>query len=205
MIISAILEAYYNKGYKFRYENYPNIFGIRTDLRITDKFDDIIGVFWGEKYIDNIVTYSATTDPGKFYTQNPMDGKRTAIMCPGQHKNVYAKGLHQGKYEALKQVREIPFYQDVNKDLIIDTESIKSQLIGANIHGTKDDFKPWRIGKFSAGCQVIEMWDDYMEFMNIIKNSIYKEFDYTLFNKKDMWLTKTKSYFYMFNKISYEN
>jgi len=186
MSTSAILEAYHNNGYKWRLNNFPNIFGIRSTMDITDKFDDIIGVFWGEKRIDNIVTFPATTDPGKFYTQNPIDGKRTAILVTGQYFNVYAMGLHQGRYEALKQIRKMSFYQDVNKDLIIDTENIKSQLIGANLHGTKPDFQPWRVGKFSAACQVLEMWNDFQELMGIVKQSNYSEFDYTLFNKKDL-------------------
>jgi len=192
-----ILDLFAQHNYEVKYDDYPNIFGIRNCYEFTNKFDDVIGVFWGKNQIDNILYYPATTDPGLFFAKNPIDGKRTAVMVAGQYKNVYAVGKHKGKYTALRQIRPIDFYQDGNRDNKIDrTAPIKSQLIYANIHSTRDDMIITEVNKFSAACQVIQHWADFLEFMEIFINSKHKEFNYALFDKQ---IQRPEDY--QFNKI----
>jgi len=188
MNLQDIMKVYIAKGYPILMNNKPNIFGIRNCNNITDAFDDYIGIFWGEQEMDNFVIFEATTDPGKFYAENPIDGKRTAMMVPGYHKDVYALGLHQGKadHECLRQVKDIAFYQDTDRNFEIDINApIKWQSIGANIHGTRPDLEAWRVGKFSAACQVIKTWNSFQTFMNVCKASKEKFFSYALLEKKD--------------------
>lgn len=183
--LQQVLKVFADKGYPIYLQNRPNIFGIRKDNAISDAWDDYIGIFWGEQEIDNFLIFEGTTDPGKFYANNPIDGKRTAIMVPGFYENVYEVGLHQGKYEALKQVVEIAFYQDTNKDDIISIDMpIKKQVIGANIHSTRSDLNAWRVGKFSAACQVIKVWSEFLIFMNVCK-SWKSRFSYGLLELRD--------------------
>jgi hypothetical protein len=170
--LQQVLKVFVDKGYPVYLQNRPNIFGVRKDNTITDAWDDYIGIFWGNQEIDNFLIFEGTTDPGKFYANNPIDGKRTAYMVPGFYEDVYEIGLHQGKkdHECLKQSAPIAFYQDADKDLEIDIDMIiKWQSIGANIHGTRPDLEAWRVGKFSAACQVIKLWNNFQTFMNVCR------------------------------------
>lgn len=187
--LTEIQNVFNSKGYITELNNKPNIFGIRKDNTFSDKFDDAIGVFWGKYEIDNFHIWEATTEAGKIYAKNPLNGIRTAVMVPGQYINVYGLGLHKN-YEALVQIKEIAFYQDVNKDLNIDTDmTIKLQMIGANIHGTRSDIKVWSVDKFSAACQVIWEWKNFVTLRNICKTSEFKEFNYTLLEEKDFCIS----------------
>lgn len=181
MNLTEILNTYNRLNYPILTDGRINIFGIRSSNEITDAWDDMIGLFWYKDGVVNFHSFDGTTDAGKFYAANPIDGKRTAIMVPGFYEDVYQIGLHQGKYEGLRQVKPIAFYQDVNKDYIIDTDSeIKWQTIGANIHSTREGLDAWRVGKFSAACQVIKAWNDFQTFMNICKSTNQGFFSYAL-------------------------
>jgi hypothetical protein len=182
MTKEIIIEAFKKKGYVYEPEK-VNLFGVRTSYQITDKFDDFIGLIFNDLFY----LFQGTTDPGKFYSNNPIDGKRTAIMKEGQVVDCYEIGLHKSRYEALRQCKPMPFFQDTDRDDEIDTNmKVINQLIYANIHGTRDDIEVWRIGKFSAACQVIKRWIDFQDYIKVCKDSKQKFFTYTLLNINDL-------------------
>ena len=98
-----------------------------------------------------------------------------------------------GRYEALGQQKPVKVYRDNNLDdcYDFDESSIQEGLFGINIHrATKyAGKKSSQIDRWSAGCQVIAAYDDFMEFMQICNNSkdIWgNSFTYTLIESKDL-------------------
>ncbi len=157
-----------------RKRNYDlNIFGVRTASSMPGVFDDWMGAFWMNWDTDGweYHIWSATTDPGLYWLQNPMNVKGTAILVPDQYRSAYQLGLHRGKYEALVQSRELRVYRDENEDGTIDMrpETIESGLFGINIHRASADRRSIVVDKWSAGCQVVAGPADFAKLMDICK------------------------------------
>lgn len=206
---SELRNSYASKGYKF-YDTGKynlNIFGIRANNSQSDQFDDYVGVaFYDGKTNPKFFVFNATTDPGKYWLMNPFSSSGTAIVALGQHKSVYALGIHgrSGKfpYEALEQVNPIPFVRDNNRDSKLDFELyrdpelrkkhlITNQIIKTNIHRASK----WKllrfIERYSAGCQVIQNPSDFDVFIRIVKLAVHTYkwrnlFSYTLFEENEI-------------------
>lgn len=189
-----ISQVFEDKGYKFFTGNFSvNVFGIRMKTS-TNEFDDLICVaYFDDKGKFHLHKFSATTDPGERWLENPMDKKGCAIMVPGQYRGAFKLGRHGrsngGKgYTAGRQCKPIPVYRDNNKDSIHDMleSSIQDGIFYTNIHhgwGAKV------VGSNSAGCQVIKSKSEFeKEFLPLIKKStkIYGDtFTYTLLEIED--------------------
>ena len=191
-------KLYLSKGYKFREEKMAlNLHGIRSRFSQSDKFDDLGGIAWidenGEKQHFN---FWMTTDPGKYYLQNPMDKNGCIIMIPGQYIEVYGRGLHNGKYECFKQVRKMEYVRDNNKDTLLDFDLYRDPIKRAafafwGINGTNfhrahiNAILKW-IGRYSAGCQVAQRPETFKKLIDLRDKSVkfgYSFWDYTLFEE----------------------
>src|SRR3990167_8174555 len=73
-----------------------NIIGIRSSNNKPDSFDDLITVSWNYKAGWNLLKFSATTDPGLYWLNNPINVEGTAILAPGQYRGAFCKGFHKG-------------------------------------------------------------------------------------------------------------
>mgnify|MGYP007004762700 CR=1 FL=1 len=179
-----------NKGYDV------NIVGIRNDYTgrtVTNRFDDKITISYK---IDNEWQYyefDCTTDPGDDWVENILNEKGVAILKPGQYRGSHKLRLHQGKYLALGQKKEVTVYRDRNKDNVYDFDESKTDtgIFGINIHrATKHaGKKSTYIDKWSAGCQVIASNDDWHCFLDICQSAreIHgNSFSYTLLNSTDI-------------------
>lgn len=189
-----IIETYTKKGYPLnRGRMQLNIFGIRNSDPLANAFDDVVGVI----YIDLVgkvvlKVYPATTDPGLYYRENPLNQDGTAIIIPGYYKDCYSTGLHKGE-KALIQVAPMKYVRDANKNKVLDflykTTGFKvfNQNGRTDIHraGTKSKL----VDKWSAGCQVLSVENDMLELLDIVNRSIYfgnKDlFSYALFELED--------------------
>jgi hypothetical protein len=192
-----IKKAVESKGYKwFEGGEYNlNIVGVRnSDTKgvVTNKFDDTLTLTYevgGElKYHE----FVATTDPGSHWEKNLLNEDGVAILCPGQYRGSHTIGLHQGKYEALKQQKPVKVYRDNNMDGKYDMleENIKEGIFGINIHkaGSRAEGST-QIDKWSAGCQVISKESDFNQLMELAHKAaaLYgKSFTYTLIESKDI-------------------
>jgi len=137
--------------------------------------------------------YSITTDPGKYWLENPINPKGTAILVPGQYLGTWKLGKHQGKYEALVQRKPVKVWRDNNKDSVIDYPYAHAQVsegyFGINIHRSNPYDKSYVVDRWSAGCQVFQAIDDYKEFMDLCKSSsdLYgNSFSYTLVTEEEL-------------------
>ncbi len=177
-----------NKGFDV------NIVGIRNSepgKKVTNVFDDLITIsFKDEKGVWQFYSWSITTDPGKkgvqLFEQYGVKGG-VARVVPGQYRGSHMIGLHQGKYEALRQKEAIKVFRDSNKDLIYDETTITEGVYGINIHKAGQD-STW-VENWSLGCQVFKRVKDFDEFMKICKKAAKihgNSFTYTLIESKDI-------------------
>ena len=186
------------KGYKW-FENGDynlNIVGVRngeTGTEVTNKFDDFLTLSYKVDGEWNFHCFDATTDPGKHWVENIMREEGVAVLKENQYRGSHKIGLHQGKYEALRQQKPVQVYRDNDLDGNYDLleENIQEGIFGINIHrATKwEGKKSTQIDKWSAGCQVIAANDDFrlfMEICNKAKDTWSNSFTYTLINTNDL-------------------
>lgn len=184
------------KGYTFfdgDKELNINIIGVRRDNAGTNTFDDFIVVIYKNANLKDIIkVYPATTDPGQYWLENPMNPRGTAVLVPGQYRGTWKLGKHQNKYEALVQRKTVKVWRDNTKDSTIDYDSfsnINEGFFGINIHRSNPYDKSYVVNRWSAGCQVFQSVHDFDEFMDICRRSsaLYgNSFSYTLLTEQDL-------------------
>jgi hypothetical protein len=178
------VKALYNK-HKYPISEGINVFGIRNKLWIPDDFNDTIGILWDNK----VLAFSGTTKPGKHWLISD-DGNKDGvfILQPGYYENCWHKGMHNGKYKALKQFGNIfKGWRDNDLDGKFDPEGKTwTNVVGLNLHTTKWVKNDNRVvGQFSAGCQVVEVASEYDKMMvDVIYKADQSIFSYALFNEE---------------------
>ena len=174
-----------NKGYDI------NIIGIRnadTGQKVTNAFDDLLTVSYKDetgawKYHE----WPATTDPGKKGVLEYHNSAGVARLVEGQYRGSHSIGLHQGKYEALRQAKNVKVYRDPNRDLTYDETKIAEGVFGINIHKAGADST--YVENWSEGCQVFKKSADFESFMKICRLARDKHgnsFTYTLIESSDI-------------------
>jgi len=154
-----------------------HIIGVRSNADEPDKFDDNIYLF------DNgtLLCFTGTTNPGAHWLQNFLNKMGTAVLKPGQYINSWAIGKHQGVYEALVQIRPVTVYRDSDKDLKAEEQGTEDVgMFGINIHRANPSVTSVLIGKWSAGCQVLNNPSDFATLMDRCRRSSKSQFTYTL-------------------------
>ena len=173
-----------NKGFDV------NIVGVRnsaTGNKVTNVFDDHLTVSYKENGEWKFFIWAATTDPGKKGVMEYHNKAGVARLVPNQYRGSHTIGLHQGKYEALRQQKNVKVYRDANKDLTYDEKLITEGIYGINIHKAGQDSQ-W-VENWSEGCQVFKRVKDFDEFMKIVKRAAKihgNSFTYTLIESKDI-------------------
>ena len=177
-----------------------NLFGIRSPDILSGEYNDLLGCAYKESGQWNVRYWLATTDPGLYYRESPLNVNGTAILVPGQYKGVYSVDLHAGKYLALCQRNgPVTVWRDDNKDDVLDHNvDEESGYFGINIHAssstpydqTRDRDADSDVGKWSAGCQVHATTTGFREMMGLVNKQLEahpgwdKTFTYTLL---DQW------------------
>jgi hypothetical protein len=116
--------------------------------------------------------------------------KGVARVIPGQYRGLWMVGLHQGKYEALRQKGNIKLWRDKNKDLTFN-ESVTDEgsSFGINCHRSNPKTESEYVENWSEGCQVFKRVKDFNLFMSIVnksKNIHGNSFTYTLLESKSI-------------------
>jgi hypothetical protein len=191
-MIDKIKAAMKVKNYKF-FESGDynlNIIGIRnsdTGSKVTNVFDDLLTVSYKIGDVWHFKKWAATTDPGTKGVKEFHNAQGVARLVPGQYRGSHAIGLHQGKYEALKQAKPVKVYRDANKDMNYDTKLITEGIYGINIHKAGADST--YVENWSEGCQVFKKSADFDSFMAIVKKAATlhgNSFTYTLLLSSDI-------------------
>ena len=173
-----------NKGYDVK------IVGIRnsaTGDKVTNLFDDYLTISYKENGEWKFHIWAATTDPGTKGVMQYGNKAGVARLVEGQYRGSHTIRLHQGKYEALGQAKNVKVFRDPNKDMKYDENKIDEGIFGINIHkaGTDSTY----VENWSEGCQVFKKSKDFEEFMKICRKArdIHgNSFTYTLIESSDI-------------------
>jgi hypothetical protein len=137
-------------------------------------------------YNDEFNIAKGTTDPGVYYTKNPLNEQGAFHMVSGFQEKIWTLDKHANKYIALcsrKNCKPQRGWRDTNKDNINNDNKIVSGHFGANWHYTNNDEF---IKLASAGCQVT---NNIQFFDNSIECAIASEqelFSYMLFEIEEI-------------------
>jgi len=194
----AWLQSYYQK------HNLPiqeiNLIGIRNTADI-DK--DVINDYLGYWTKDKIFLCLGTTDPSVYYTKNTVDRNKagTAHLDYGWHEKIWRIGTHKG-YEALTNTwdsnpefccKPTRFWRDTDFNFIRDSWDIELRdWIGINFHRMHETLIVKVIGKYSAGCQVVQDVKNFRHIIDTFKSTdMYKKqnkvnFNYMMFTIDQM-------------------
>lgn len=138
-----------------------------------DKFNDLLLVW---DYLEGQPrlrgSFVCTSEPGKYYTNYPLNPGGAARIKLGQYR-AWRIGFHQGKrdHEALVQVAPVTVVRDKNKDGFRTGDKEGTGLFGINIHHGYDTPPGGSIGRHSAGCTVIPSRAQFRAFLDILKSS----------------------------------
>lgn len=153
------------------------IVGIRSKADLPNKFDDLIGLVEENQ----ITWFTGTTNPGIHWLQNLLNPKGAALLKPNQYVNTWKLDLHQGKYLALCQRKNVVVYRDGDKDDFAEETAVtETGLFGINIHRANANLVSQLVDRYSAGCQVLNNPQDFDYLIKRCKASNLKDFTYTL-------------------------
>jgi hypothetical protein len=167
-----------------------NIVGVRnsaTGNKVTNAFDDTMTVSYKVNGEWVFKQWQCTTDPGTKGVKEFHNANGVARLVEGQYRGSHTIGLHQGKYEALKQAKPVKVYRDANKDMTYDESKTEMGIFGINIHKAGADST--YVENWSEGCQVFKKSADFDAFMAICNKAkaIHgNSFTYTLLESKDI-------------------
>jgi hypothetical protein len=167
-----------------------NIVGVRnsdTGNKVTNVFDDTMTVSYKEGGEWKFASWACTTDPGTKGVKQYHNAAGVARLVEGQYRGSHTLGLHQGKYEALKQAKPVKVYRDANRDMTYDETKIAEGVFGINIHKAGADST--YVENWSEGCQVFKKSADFDAFMAICRKAAAihgKSFTYTLIESVDI-------------------
>jgi hypothetical protein len=128
----------------------------------------------------------ATTEPGRFFTENPMNPGGAARIAFGQYLDAWTFGSHgRSRQDALVQCGEIKVCRDLNQDYRRTGDRVDcGDDFGVNQHTTVNS--PNTIGQWSAGCLVGRYPQTHAKFMDLCRTSGYKTFDTTIFDGSEL-------------------
>src|SRR3954468_23611069 len=130
-----------------------------NDLRLLIRFEGGAPRIIGE--------WPATTEPGRYWTENPMSPLGAARIEFGQYRS-WQVGMHRNNHEALVQTGgEVTVCRDLNKDGQRTGDKRQSGEFGINQHWGYDQQE---VDKASAGCLVGQSKDGHRQFMALVKS-----------------------------------
>jgi hypothetical protein len=195
-----MLTAFLNTAKKNKYKIFErpyelNIWGVRANSIIPNKFDDTIICFWKDNKGNwQQEQFKASTDPSTYWLKNPMVGTGAAILSQGQNLNAWYLGnSYLGgtlPVYCLIQSKPVQYIRDYNRDAILDfaNGTLETGNIGIWIHqGSNAGGKSLEVGLWSAGCQVIADWKDWTRFIQLCeihKRYYGNSFSYTLIDQR---------------------
>jgi hypothetical protein len=166
------------------------LIGIRDSK---DQEKDVINDYLGFWTKTELFLCKGTTEPGVFWVKDKAERNKqgTFHLLEGFHEKIWSIGIHKG-YEALTnqypQCKPTKGWRDVNYDFTRDAKDVVvCDYFGINFHRMHPISIVDKIGKYSAGCQVVQDAKDLAYVLTNIKNTkAYKKdkkatFNYMLF------------------------
>lgn len=193
-LVTRIQELYARYGYKW--DSHINIFGIRDESNArADVYNDYICVVLSDERDLNVApesvyVFACTTDPGVYWSDNDNRARvgwsaGAAHLCLGQYLGAYVVGPHRGEESLVQWGNKVRIWRDLDENFQNNENVVQEGYFGINIHRGAGN----KIGKWSAGCQVIPGTVQFNAFMQAVKSSMaYRDnpkfrYNYTLFDK----------------------
>ena len=186
-----ILRYMAERGYKTRALNIVYLEGIDTDLVTLnpdrlDVWNDVRAIVSDKG--DVLMACQATTEPGRYYTENRMNANGAARIAFGQYLEAWEIGNHF-RQSALRQCGTIKVHRDGNEDgkRTGDMVDVGAEF-GVNQHTTGDrsGSGPDLVGRWSAGCLVGRYSSTHYDvFMPICRAMGLRKFDTTIIDGSD--------------------
>ena len=130
-----------------------------------------------------LLSCEATTEPGKYYTSNPLNNNGAFRIAFGNYEDCWQIGDHKGQL-ALVQCGVLRGHRDLNKDGFRTNDKIfEGDNFGVNQHTTSvsPGAAPDLVNRHSAGCLVGRYsTTHYNDFMRICKAMGRDKFDTTI-------------------------
>jgi len=158
-------------GYPFGYW----IIGVQSNEDQVNVMDDKFYVYNHREFVG---TMTGTTNSGSYGLLNwkSWSSKGLAQIKPNEwYYEVWKRGLHKGKIEALRQVGSFTVLRDNNNNLKSgdvrewSEEKYKGLNFHPNTYNLNSTVKRWTIGRWSVGCQVVNDIPAYKRFLAITK------------------------------------
>jgi hypothetical protein len=137
-----------------------------------DKWDDMV-LIWQAQHNGEIKIveefWQVTTEPGKYYSFNPVNSNGAARIAFGQYK-AWQRGLHgsgRSAHQGFRQEAPIRVFRDKNKDGSRAGDAVNNGIFYCNWHSTVDS--PSDVGRWSAGCSVFRLMPEFKRFMAILE------------------------------------
>jgi len=166
-----------------------NLVGIRALDRDANTFNDLVGVMYLVRGFWVSFWFPATTDPGTYWRENPMNIDGVAILKPGQYRGSHKIGTHKG-YRALQQAKPVTVMRDNDGDAKLDEADYEDTgMFGINIHRANAARASSQVDKWSAGCQVIAdpaHFNFLMDMVALAAPGWGESFTYTLIEEADL-------------------
>jgi hypothetical protein len=170
------------RNYKIRALNIIYFEGIDCDLQTVnsdriDGWNDVRAIISNTG--DVLLCCSATTEPGWYYRNNPMNDGGAAQLAFGQYLDAWRIGDHHGQ-DALVQSSILKVFRDKNEDGSRKGDAVDiGDDFGLNQHTTSNS--PDNVGRWSAGCLVGKYPETHNDkFMPICRAMGLDTFDSTL-------------------------
>lgn len=171
----------------YKVKDYPvrpfNLFGIRDESGMSkDIINDKLGFFSEKEFF----ICTGTTDPGVLWTVSAERNKAgTFHLLEGFHERIWTFGKHKG-YDALvndyKHCKPTRGWRDANYNFVRDAKDVEvCDYFGVNFHRMNENAIMKIIGKYSAGCQVVQNIQDFRYIYQKAKESGETIFNYMLF------------------------
>ncbi len=178
------------RDYKIRALYIVYFEGLNCDLETVnsdtiDLWNDVRSIITDKG--DVLMSCAATTEPGWYYRNNPLNDGGAAQLAFGQYLDAWRIGDHRGQ-DALVQCGDLKVYRDRNEDGSRKGDALDvGDDFGLNQHTTKYD--PENVGRWSAGCLVGRYPATHNDkFMPICRAMGLDTFDSTLIDGGDFAL-----------------
>ena len=112
----------------------------------------------------------STTEPGRYYTDRPLNSAGCARLDTGFHPKLWSRGQHKGN-SAMAQTGTARLVRDGNRNHSRDDKVTQEQWKGVNWHTVYGGFSSGSIGQWSAGCCVTLNRNSFDKAMQLIDQS----------------------------------
>lgn len=162
------------RGYPLRRDGKYNIIGLEgiepdgtANNDAPDRWNDCMALL---KFSDGVPVIDwmarSTTEPGRYYTDRPMNQGGAARLDTGYHKGLWSRGRHRN-HSAMVQTGSARLVRDANRNFSRDDVITNESWRGVNWHTTYGGVS-FSIGRWSAGCCVTRNPEEFKKAMDLI-------------------------------------